>query len=526
MSPRTAGLPLVHLEGVELGAAGRPVLQQVDWTLRAGEHWAVLGANGSGKSLLAAALGRRARPSRGRILFFDGDGHPRLYPERGEVARVSAEELDALVGGGYHQARWHSFEGEASPTVDRVLTGESLEFVSVHQVGPTRTPAAVYRQRRREAVERLGIGPLLDRRLLHLSHGEGRRVLIARALMASARLLVLDDPYTGLDRASRDALARVIADLLGHAEPTVLFLTARPDEVPQGVAGVLCLEGGRAMARAPGSAPPDLRARGQSAAPSTQGHPTAAPPRGPRPASAAPVGEPLIEVEAACVTYGATRILDGVDWTVRQGERWALLGPNGSGKSTLLSLILGDNPQAYANRIRVFGRPRGSGESIWEVKARIGWVAPELQRYYPPETPLASVVASGHSDSLGAYRPCSANELARARAWLDALELGPLAGHPFGDLSAGERRLGLLARALVKDPSLLVLDEPCQALDPRQRERVLELLERLGAGGDVTWVCVAHRPDELPGCLTHGLELERGRVRRCGPLDGPLRSEE
>jgi molybdate transport system ATP-binding protein len=205
-------------------------------------------------------------------------------------------------------------------------------------------------------------------------------------------------------------------------------------------------------------------------------------------------------------------VLDEINWTVRRGENWALLGPNGSGKTTLLSLILGDNPQAYANRITLFGRHRGSGESIWEIKERIGWVASELHLYYPGTVPCFDVVCSGFFDSVGLYRRCSDEQRKTASTWMDRLGIAGYADAMFGRISEGEQRMVLLARALVKHPWLLILDEPCQGLDRDNRERVLRTIDVVGSQIDTSVIYVTHRPDDVPNIITHVMRLDRGRI--------------
>jgi molybdate transport system ATP-binding protein len=191
------------------------------------------------------------------------------------------------------------------------------------------------------------------------------------------------------------------------------------------------------------------------------------------------------------------------------------LGPNGAGKTTLLSLILGDNPQAYANEIALFGRRRGSGESIWEIKRRIGWVAPELHLYTPFDATGFDVVCSGFFDSVGLYRRCSPQQREEGRAWMARLDIADCTDAMFRQLSEGEQRMVLVARALVKQPQLLVLDEPCQGLDARNRDRVLEAVDSIGEHGyglDTSMIYVTHEADELPKSITHVIRLRAGVV--------------
>ena len=201
---------------------------------------------------------------------------------------------------------------------------------------------------------------------------------------------------------------------------------------------------------------------------------------------------------------------------VAPGERWIITGPNGAGKSTLLSLVLADNPQAYVNHVEVFGRRRGSGESIWEIKERIGWVSPEIQAYYPAGALALDVVGSGFFGSVGLHATLGAEQAARARECLERLLPG-CAGRTLAELSYGMQRLAFIARALVADPPLLVLDQPCQGLDAEARARVLAAVDAVVGAGRTTVLYVTHQTDEIPGSISHVLELKAGRVVRSGP---------
>ncbi len=219
----------------------------------------------------------------------------------------------------------------------------------------------------------------------------------------------------------------------------------------------------------------------------------------------------LVQMKNVNVAYNGTPILRDVSWTVRENEQWALLGSNGAGKTTLLSLILADNPQAYANDITLFGKHRGSGESIWEIKQSIGWMSPELQLYYPRDATCFDVVCSGWFDSVGLYHQCSTAQRDSAMTWLQQVGLAEHETTVFEHLAEGEQRLALLARALVKNPTLLVLDEPCQGLDEKNRDRILQTIDDTRRP-DTSLIYVTHRADELPKSITHVLRLDQGQV--------------
>ena len=515
---------LVYVDDITIQLGGRPVFEHTTWQIEPGQHWAVFGPSGAGKTVLAQALARRLPLAGGQITYFfdapGGAGRPYLYPS--EVLTFSGETHRAFLAryAGYHQARWQSFEGEEAPTVAALLeTGAKAGRSPFEAAGAEEAPAGPFEPAGLAGL--LGLAPLLDRRVHQLSHGESRKVFLARLLLRAPKLLILDDPFAGLDSAARARLSEAFEQLLERPSPAVLFITSRAEELPRGVTHLLEVRGLRAARLGPCAAalPP--------AAPEAQAEPPAGRSKQPgfedalseRLAGYAAALEgadsaqgELVRMEGVTVAYHGVTVLDQVDWIVRRGERWALLGPNGAGKTTLLSLILADNPQAYRSRITLFGRRRGSGESIWEIKRRTGWVSPELHAFYDPSAAVLEVVLSGFFDSVGLHAHSTPAQREAAAAWLAGLGMAEYQEKPFGGISAGQQRLVLLARALVKQPPLLILDEPCQGLDSDQRARFLGFIEQLCAQTPLALIYVTHDRRELPSAVTRELRLEKGKV--------------
>ena len=503
-------MPLISMHDITVQVGTQAWFAHTTWTIERHQSWAMVGETGSGKTTLMKALCRKLPLTGGQIHFYFDESHEpkgRSFFKPKEILILSTETHQEFLRpyAEYHQARWQSFEADAAPTVASLFAAQPGE--------PSRFA---------EMIRLLQLEPLLDRRILNLSHGESRKVLIARLWLDHPRLIILDDPYTGLDQESRAHLSQAIAAMLQQQEPQLLFISSRPAEIPAGIKQVVWVKDHQLAAQGDRKTVLGLIQAGAAASPPSAGQPqfqkTSAFETGvARYTQALAHNSALrsaefIRMKAVSVCYGETQVLKDVSWTVRQGERWVLLGRNGAGKTTLLSLILGDNPQAYPNEIDLFGRRRGSGESIWEIKRNIGWISPELQIYYPKTAACQDVVRSGFFDSAGLYQPCSPEQKIAAADWMTAFGLENLADLPFSSLSAGQQRQALLARALVKNPPLLVLDEPCQGLDEVHRRFFVDLLDHLCAHAPVTLIYVTHYPEEIPRAITHHLKLDRGIV--------------
>lgn len=333
-----------------------------------------------------------------------------------------------------------------------------------------------------------------DKHIVSLSSGELRKLLVIRALCASPEILVIDNPFVGLDEESRGELSDMLGELARGGKVQFILLIPDPGEIPGWVDMVLPVRRMEVLPPLPAAGfRDDHRLRDELFPPVGE--------TGNIPGPLIPAGDDYRTVallDGVTVKYGDKMVLDGVDWEVLRGEKWALLGPNGSGKSTLLSLLYGDNPQAYANRITLFDRRRGTGESIWDIKRRIGFLNSDIHSFYLKDITAIEVVLSGFYDTVGLYSAGTDGHLAAAREWLDAFGAGHLTDRKFVRLSFGEQRLVMLARTFVKRPPVLILDEPMHGLDAGMRERAKKIIEEYSGKYAVTLIYVTHYRGEIP----------------------------
>ena len=351
----------------------------------------------------------------------------------------------------------------------------------------------------------------MDRKVIHLSSGELRKFLIARVLLDNPKMLVFDNPFIGLDEASRKSLDAMFLFLLNHCNIRLLFIAPSLEELPACTTHILEMR--NCTINYSGVKPGFIPERLFKA---DSGHDN----RGSETGIGSDVdwhdftledrtseNDELVSMTNVEISYGERIIQKDVNWTILKDERWALLGPNGSGKSTLLSYIFADNPQAYAKNIRLFGRKRGSGESIWDIKRRIGFSSSELHLYYRENVSCTTVVASGFFDSLGLYRKCNDQQLRLAEKLLDILQIGHLKEMPFLRVSSGEQRLLFFARAVIKNPELLILDEPFHGLDRHNKARCTAIVESFAKQSGKSLIYVTHRKEEIPNCIDHCMRL-------------------
>jgi molybdate transport system ATP-binding protein len=425
---------------------------------------AVLGDNGSGKTRYIDRLRKQLATDKVRYIAF-------------------TDSYGVNVDGQYYlQLRWnqHDIDHE-TPTVGELLQRAYLLAGS---------DTAERQQMRRKLYGMFHLDSMLDKYIITLSSGELRKFQLTKTLFAAPKLLIMDNPFIGLDAETRDQLKELMLTMATEQDIELMLVLSKTDDTPDFVTDVVRF----AEKDVPPHALSEDKRRAILQLPYHDNDYDC---------------QRVIDMKKVTIKYGTRTILNNIDWTVMNGERWALTGQNGSGKSTLLSLVCADNPQSYACDITLFDRPRGSGESIWDIKKHIGYVSPEMHRSYKHNLPAIRIVASGLMDSIGLYAVPNGDDYARCCWWLDIFGIGQLADRPFLQLSSGEQRLVLLARAFVKDPQLLILDEPLHGLDLYNRRLVKDVIETFCQRRNKTMIMVTHYETELPDVITHQKVLAR-----------------
>jgi molybdate transport system ATP-binding protein len=483
----SADKPVVSLTGASLRIRDKLILPDTNWQIDPGQHWAILGPNGAGKTTLVKALTGDVPVVRGAISYaktltggyvsFEQHQHLIAREERRDASRYFSGNLADISTVYENLLDSDNVPGRSAIDVERIAAGLQIEH-------------------------------LLERDIRVVSTGEMRKVQIARVLIQAPDILILDEPFDGLDRSSRDKLAPIIDGLMDDTR-TVILVTHRQREIVPNISHVLAVSDGKILfqgRREDVLTPSQM----EHLYPSSKTGSFALPAGKGGPAKVDRTGlDVLVSMEDVRVAYGDTTILDGLNWTMKSGENWVIIGPNGCGKTTLLNLITGDNPQAYANKIYLFGRRRGSGESIWEIKRQTGFVSSELQIRYRKPISAFEVVLSGFFDSVGLYRDFTAGQKEIAEQWLEVLGIADKSDRVFNQLSHGEQRMVLLARSMVKMPPILILDEPCQGLDRINRSRILDAIDVIGGHSQTNILYVTHYPDEIPACMTCMLRFEK-----------------
>jgi molybdate transport system ATP-binding protein len=478
---------VVHFRGEKLG-------MELNFTWKQREHWAVYGDSGKSLTGLLETLLGKTLLAQGSLETPFARDYTEQQSQAGKVH--SFRDLIALVSQDYPirnkaglQNFYYQQRFNSADVNDTITVGSYLQSIHATRKGPWTVE---------KVAQLLRLHHLFDASLLMLSNGETRRLSLAAGLLRQPLLYLMDQPLTGLDQESRAAFGDFLGACL-QANIHVL-LTTTSSEIPAQITHIAYLkdsEGLKTWDRTqydPQTRPTPIYSLDLS-------------PVLPILSTYSVYSGPVVSLEEVSIRYGNTLILDRLNWTIQSGERWRLSGKNGSGKSTLISLLIGENPQAYSQNFSLFGRKRGSGESIWELKKPIGFVAPELSRYFPRNQSLRKVILSGLFDTLGQFKSVTPEQKTLAFAWMEAFQLQGLADKYFYELSLAQQRWALLARALIKKPQLLILDEASQGLDEQQRDLFRNTLQDLLLRIPTAVIYVSHYEEDVPPCVNLELAL-------------------
>jgi molybdate transport system ATP-binding protein len=390
----------------------------------------------------------------------------------------------------YYQQRYNSSDSEDALTVQQHLESISANE-GIWNIG--------------KVIKTFHLEKLLHEQVIKLSNGETKRLLIASALIKNPDIITLDHPLTGLDTNTRKEFSKMLQQI--SASRTLVVMATNPTEIPDAITHVAVMQNEQIVFKDERTKydPSNFNfshyirinrdeLKGLISFRHNNTYST------------------IIQMTGVNVEYDGRKILNNINWHVRQGERWALTGPNGAGKSTLLSLVNGDNPQAYANDIILFDRKRGSGESIWDIKKQTGFVSPELYQYFPTESSCLHVIESGFYDTIGLFRPANPEKETICQRWMKLMDIERYAYRLFSMAPSDAQRLCLLARAIVKNPALLILDEPTQGLDLSQQQFFTHLIDEICLLSEVTVVYVSHYEHHIPKAVNKRIQLNNGMV--------------
>lgn len=448
-----------------------------------GKTYAIIGENGAGKTILGKIIEKGWNISANKI-----HGNK----ESLKIKSIEFSDIHSLTGckNSYYQQRWESSANDDMPTVRELISGKITNDLW------------------EQLSQKLSLYDILNKKINFLSSGELRKFLLINLFTERPDILIIDNPYIGLDSNSRDLFNSLVSSLSGMGV-TVILLLCNPQDIPSYADYIIPMKNREIL--------PVINSYGiDGIAVLQEKHPDLFTFKDNRhllpPKQKIVTGyDTVFEMKDCVVKYGHNIILKNVSWKVKANEHWALMGENGSGKSTLLSLIYADNPQGYSNNITLFDRKRGTGESIWEIKRRIGYISPEMHLYFNNGEDMLTIIASGLHDNIGFFKKTTEEQNSIASKWIKAMGLEHLTGRRFNTLSSGEQRLVLLARTFIKNPALLILDEPLHGLDTANKKMVAGIINYLTGQDGMSMIYVTHYAGEIPECVTRQMKLTKQR---------------
>lgn len=520
------------------GVARHPLYRMknpINLELLSGEQIAIVGPNGGGKSMFVDIL-------TGKHALLMTDVKYDFYPSKAKMVSDNIKYLTFRDSYGtsegvyYYQQRWNQNDIDETPLVgdlfdeafriaeegatrksnfDKFLVRDESEEERNAREAQEEADRQAVRQDMENMRDRLyemfHLDQLVDKHIIMLSSGELRKFQLTKTLLTNPRILIMDNPFIGLDVNARKQLHEFLSVVTKETNIQVILILSKTDDIPEFITHVVRVEDMEVKPKETVAeyiaSRPDVPAKVLS---EEKEQAILSLPYSDNADDQLPIGtQHVVDFKNVNIKYGTRTILKDLSFTVMNGERWALSGENGSGKSTLLSLVCADNPQAYANNIVLFDYKRGTGESIWDIKKHIGYISPEMHRAYMKDIPAIDIVGSGLSDSTGLYKKPKPEQKGICEFWMDIFGIAKYKDTTFLKLSSGEQRLVLLARAFVKDPQLMILDEPLHGLDMLNRRLVKDVIETFCKRKNKTMIMVTHYEEELPNNIDHKIFLKK-----------------
>ena len=490
--------------------------QPVNLEILADEQIAIVGPNAGGKSRLVDIITGRYPLLMNEVRYDFTPSPLKMVSDNIKYIsfRDSYGDNDSSY---YYQQRWNQHDiDENTPTAGQILeeTFLKVDQNNYYSLNEKEKETAHIRRLtlKKKLYKMFHLETLLDKYIILLSSGELRKFQLTKTLLSDPRILIMDNPFIGLDAETRNQLSELLRTLTTETGLQVILILSKTNDIPDFITHVIPVDDLTVGDKQPRES--YLATLSGTHLSETETERIKQLLQYPEKTDIPDLTDKdgcILKFNKVNIKYGNRTILKDLDWTVRKGEKWALSGENGAGKSTLLSLVCADNPQSYACDIELFGHKRGSGESIWEIKKHIGYVSPEMHRAYLKDLPAIDIIASGLNDSVGLYVHPRPEQRQTCEWWMDLFGIGHLKDRTFLKLSSGEQRLCLLARAFVKDPELLILDEPLHGLDDRNRELVRNIINEFCSKDNKTLVMVTHYKEELPPVITHHLFLKKNK---------------
>jgi len=529
---------IIEIKGGQARHPQFKMAKPIDFEVLAGEQVAIVGNNGSGKSMLVDVLtGKHALLPMNDVKYDFSPSKAKMVSDNIKYLTFR-DSYGTNEGVYYYQQRWNQNDIDETPLVadllaesfriaDEGLTRKTVfdKFIVRDETPEQEAARLAEDEANRKAMhaelekvrDRLysvfHLDQLLDKHIILLSSGELRKFQLTKTLLTNPRVLIMDNPFIGLDINARQQLNEFLTMLAKETNVTVILVLSKTDDIPDFITHVVPVvdkevkpkmtiqEYNDSMPKLPKHVLSDEKAKAILDLPYSPDCNI----------DEEKGTEQVIDFRKVNIKYGERCILKDLSFTVMNGEHWALSGENGAGKSTLLSIVCADNPQSYANDIVLFGHQRGKGESIWDIKKYIGYISPEMHRAYMKDFPAVDIVSSGLSDVSGLYKKPKPEQRAICEFWMDVFGVKQYADTSFLNLSSGEQRLVLLARAFVKDPSLLILDEPLHGLDLVNRTLVRDIIETFCKRKNKTMIMVTHYQEELPNNIDHSIFLKKNK---------------